>query len=115
MTLALQLLRRERVSHVERPYEIDPEAEGYGLDAAEKLNVEAARVFKTLVCQAEGAGLLMVLVPAASRVDFKKLARHLGAKKADMAEPAAAERATGYVVGGISPLGARKRLPVVAD
>lgn len=116
MTPALQLLQREKVPHTERPYQLSLDADAFGLEAAEKLGVEPERVFKTLVCQGEGVGLFLVLMPSALRIDFKKLARVLGTKKQpDMADAGVAERATGYVVGGISPLGGRKKLPVIAE
>src|SRR5262245_11035098 len=103
MTPAIRLLRREGVAFTQHPYEHDPETESFGEEAAARLGVPPERLFKTLVCQ--GDELVMVLVPAAARLDLKALARALGVKKADLADPAAAERATGYVVGGISPLG----------
>lgn len=115
MTPAIRLLQREQVPFTEHPYAHDADAESYGEEAAEKLGIDAGRVFKTLVCQAEGVGLVMVLVPSSGRLDLKALARALGVKKIDLADPLVAERTTGYVVGGISPLGGRKRLPVVID
>lgn len=115
MTPAVRLLRQEGVPHVERPYDYDPDADAIGVAAAELLGVEPGRVFKTLVCQGDDRELVFVLLPAPERIDFKKLARVLGVRKAGMAEPAVAERATGYVVGGISPLGGRRRLRVLAD
>ena len=115
MTPAIRLLQREQVAFKQHPYEHDPDAESFGVEAATKLGVEPARVFKTLVCQADELGLLMVLVPAEARLDLKKLARALGVKKADLADPVQAERTTGYVLGGISPLGGRKALPTWLD
>jgi len=114
MTPAVRLLRQEGVPHVERPYDYDPDADAIGVAAAEVLGVEPGRVFKTLVCQGDGE-LVLILLPAPDRIDFKKLARALGVRKAGMAEPAVAERATGYVVGGISPLGGRRRLRILAE
>ncbi len=90
-------------------------AESYGMEAAAALGVEPARVFKTLVANVEGQGLAVAVVPVDARLDLKALAAALGAKRAALAEPRAAERATGYVVGGISPLGQRRRLPMVID
>jgi Cys-tRNA(Pro)/Cys-tRNA(Cys) deacylase len=115
MTPAIRLLQRERVAFTEHPYEHRPDADSYGEEAAARLGIDPGRVYKTLVCQAEGVGLLLVLVPAAARLDVKKLARALGVKKAALAEPGVAERATGYVIGGISPLGGRKPLPMLID
>jgi Cys-tRNA(Pro)/Cys-tRNA(Cys) deacylase len=86
----------------------------YGPEAAEALGVEPARVFKTLVAEVDGV-LTVAIVPVAAKLDLKALATAVGGKRAKMAEVAAAERATGYVAGGISPLGQRKRLPTVLD
>src|SRR5262245_35761534 len=98
MTPAIRLLEREGVAFTQHPYDHDPAAESYGEEAADKLGVPAERVFKTLVCQAEGE-LVLVLVPSSGRLWLKALARALGARKADMADPGIAERTTGYVVG----------------
>jgi Cys-tRNA(Pro)/Cys-tRNA(Cys) deacylase len=86
----------------------------YGPEAAEALGIEPARVFKTLVADVDGA-LTVAIVPVDAKLDLKALAAAVGGKRAKMAEFAAAERATGYVAGGISPLGQRKRLPTVLD
>jgi Cys-tRNA(Pro)/Cys-tRNA(Cys) deacylase len=91
-------------------------AGAFGEEAAAKLGVEPERVFKTLVCHAEGVGLLLALVPANARLDLKALTKTLGLKKrVELADPGLAERTTGYVVGGISPLGGRKALPAWID
>jgi Cys-tRNA(Pro)/Cys-tRNA(Cys) deacylase len=86
----------------------------YGPEAAEVLGLDPARVFKTLVADVDGA-LTVGVVPVSAMLDLKALAAAVGGKRAKMAEVAAAERATGYVAGGISPLGQRKRLPTVLD
>ena len=86
----------------------------YGPEAARRPGLEPARVFKTLVAEVDGA-LTVAIVPVAAKLDLKALAAAVGGKRAKMAEVAAAERATGYVAGGISPLGQRKRLPTVLD
>jgi Cys-tRNA(Pro)/Cys-tRNA(Cys) deacylase len=101
-------------------YEHDPSAPSYGGEAAAVLGVDPARVHKTLVATAFDASaaagrLVVAVVPVAGQLDLKALATACGARRAAMAEAAAAERATGYVVGGISPLGHRRRLPVVVD
>jgi len=103
------------VEHVVLEYEHDPDAEAYGEEAARALELEPACVFKTLMARADGVGLAVALVPVALRLDLKSFAAALGAKRAAMAEAAEAERATGYVVGGISPLGQKRRLPTVID
>ncbi|MFG3286448.1 Cys-tRNA(Pro) deacylase [Streptomyces sp. NPDC048111] len=95
-------------------YEHDPAAASYGEEAAQALGVSAERVFKTLVADVDGE-LTVAVVPVAGSLDLKALASAVGGKRAAMADPAAAERTTGYVRGGISPLGQRKRLRTVLD
>ncbi|NLU67601.1 Cys-tRNA(Pro) deacylase [Streptomyces sp. HNM0574] len=95
-------------------YEHDPAAPSYGEEAAEALGVDPGQVFKTLVADVDGA-LTVAVVPVSCSLDLKALAAAAGGKKATMADPAAAERTTGYVRGGISPLGQRKPLPTVLD
>ncbi|MFC7733175.1 Cys-tRNA(Pro) deacylase [Actinomadura keratinilytica] len=95
-------------------YEADPAADGYGRAAADALGVPHERLFKTLVAEVDGRPTVAV-VPVSATLDLKALAAAVGGKKARMADPADAERATGYVVGGISPLGQRRRLPTVVD
>lgn len=113
-TPAVQALERAGVPHVVRPYEHDPRAASYGREAAEALGTDPARVFKTLVADADRS-LVVGVIPVAARLDLKALAAAVGARKATMADPQVAERATGYVVGGISPLGQRRSLPTVVD
>ena len=97
-----------------RAYEHDPRAESYGLEAAEALGVDPARVFKTLLASLDGS-LVVGIVPVTGELDLKALASALGGSKAVMAEVAAAERATGYVAGGISPVGQKRRHRTVLD
>ena len=96
-------------------YEHDPRAPAYGLEAAERLGLDPARVLKTLVAELDGKDLLVALVPSARELNLKALAAAAGGKRTGLADPRAAERATGYVVGGISPLGQRRRLPTFVD
>ena len=96
-------------------YEHDPRAPSYGQEAADALGVDPTRVLKTLVGRTDGGELVCAVVPVTAQLDPKALARAVGAKKVAMAETGEAERATGYVVGGISPLGQRRRLPTVVD
>jgi Cys-tRNA(Pro)/Cys-tRNA(Cys) deacylase len=100
------------VAYTVHVYRHDPGASSYGLEAAAALGVPADRVFKTLVAAVDGR-LTVAVVPVSATVDLKALAAAAGGKRAALADPAAAERATGYVVGGISPFGQRRRLPVV--
>ncbi|MGK3104290.1 Cys-tRNA(Pro) deacylase [Streptomyces sp. WAC05858] len=95
-------------------YEHDPAAPSYGEEAAQALGVEPGRVFKTLVASVDDR-LTVAIVPVSATLDLKALASAVGGKRATMADPAAAERTTGYVRGGISPLGQRKRLPTALD
>ena len=113
-TPATALVAKAKVEHRIHEYRHDPAAPSYGEEAAEQLGVDPAGVFKTLVAEVDGR-LTVAVVPVAARLDLKALAAAAGGRKAVMAEPAAAERATGYVVGGISPLGHRRRLPVLLD
>lgn len=113
-TPATALLVKARIAHTVHSYEHDPRHESYGLEAADALHVTPSRVFKTLIAEVDGT-LAVGVVPVTAQLDLKALAAALGGKKARMAEVSAAERATGYVAGGISPLGQKKRLPTVLD
>lgn len=115
MTPALDLLKKARAEHRIHSYEHDPKAASYGLEAAEKLNLEPARVFKTLLASTEKGELLVAVVPVVGSLDLKALAHAAGAKKCEMADPMAAQRSTGYLVGGISSLGQKKRLRTFID
>ncbi len=118
MTPAITAAKRAGVRHSVHRYDHDPGAESYGMEAADKLHLDPARVFKTLVAAVTGAGgdgFAVALVPVAHSLDLKRLASALGAKKAEMAAVADAERITGYQVGGISPLGQKRRLKTVID
>jgi Cys-tRNA(Pro)/Cys-tRNA(Cys) deacylase len=113
-TPATALLKKQKVTHRVHEYRHDPRAESYGTEAVAALGIQPERVFKTLVAEVDGA-LVVGVVPVTGSLDLKALAAAVGGKRAAMADPVAAERATGYVRGGISPLGQRKRLPVVLD
>ncbi|GAA2963462.1 Cys-tRNA(Pro) deacylase [Actinokineospora diospyrosa] len=112
-TPATALLVKRKVEHKVHSYEHDPRA-SFGLEAAAALGVEPSRVFKTLLAEVDGV-LTVGVVPVDAQLDLKALAAAVGGKKAKMAEVAVAERTTGYVAGGISPLGQRKRLRTVLD
>ncbi|HEX6969002.1 MAG TPA: Cys-tRNA(Pro) deacylase [Micromonosporaceae bacterium] len=119
-TPATALLIRRRIPHTVHPYDPPTGAATYGagvkygLEAATALGLPPQRVFKTLVTEVDGR-LVVAVVPVAGELDLKALAAAVGGKRATLAEPATAERVTGYVRGGISPLGQRKRLPTVID
>jgi Cys-tRNA(Pro)/Cys-tRNA(Cys) deacylase len=119
-TRAVDTARRAGIAHVVHEYAHDDRASlraggrGYALEAVDAMGVDAARVFKTIVVDVDGR-LGLAVVPADAEVDLKAAADALGGRRASIAEPAAAERATGYVLGGISPLGIRRPLPVALD
>ncbi|MGW9629233.1 Cys-tRNA(Pro) deacylase [Agromyces sp. NPDC055520] len=113
-TPATVALARAGVAFTVLSYDHDPRAAAYGLEAAEKLGLDPDRVFKTLLASVDGA-LAVGIVPVAMQLDLKALAAALGGKRAEMADPATAERKTGYVVGGISPIGQKTALPTVLD
>ena len=115
MTPAVTAAKRARIEFRLLEYRHDPGAASYGLEAADALGLDPASVFKTLLAESDGGAMVVALVPVACTLDLKALASAIGAKRAAMADPAAAERATGYVVGGISPLGQRRRLATVLD
>lgn len=115
MTPAVEAVRAAGVTFEVLEYTHDPGAEAYGVEAAEALRLDPAVVFKTLVAKLDGKTLAVGIVPVAARLDLKALAAALGARRAEMASPAEAERATGYVLGGISPLGQKRPLPSVLD
>ena len=111
MTPAVTAAKRAGIEFEVLEYDAGDPSEPYGVGAARALGIEPERVFKTLVADLSGRSLAVAIIPVAERLDLKALAAALGAKRATMAEPAAAERATGYVLGGISPLGQRRPLP----
>jgi Cys-tRNA(Pro)/Cys-tRNA(Cys) deacylase len=113
-TPATVALSRAGIAFSEHPYEHDPAAASYGLEAAEVLGLPAAQVFKTLLVAVDGS-LVVGIVPVTGQLDLKAVAAAVGGKKASMADPADAERATGYVVGGISPIGQKRRHRTVLD
>jgi Cys-tRNA(Pro)/Cys-tRNA(Cys) deacylase len=113
-TPATVALSRAGIAYALHPYEHDPRADSYGLEAAAALGVPPERVFKTLMASLDGT-LVVGVVPVAGQLDLKALARALGGSRATMADVAAAERATGYVAGGISPVGQKKAHRTVLD
>jgi len=115
MTPAIELLKKSKVPHEVLSYHHDPKAASYGLEAVEKLGLAPATVFKTLLAASEKQELLVAIVPVAGTLDLKALAQAAGVKKLEMAKPDQAQRSTGYLVGGISPLGQKKRLRTFID
>ena len=114
MTPAVIALTKAGIAHTLHEYDHDPRATSYGLEAAEVLALDPDQVFKTLLADLDGS-LVVAVVPVSTRLDLKALARALGGSKASMADPRAAERATGYVTGGISPVGQKKAHRTVVD
>jgi Cys-tRNA(Pro)/Cys-tRNA(Cys) deacylase len=113
-TPATKLLTSAGVKFTEHEYSHDPNSTSFGLEAAEKLGVDPQRVFKTLIANVDET-FAVAIVPVSQQVSLKSLSRTLGAKRATMADPAHAARLTGYVVGGISPLGQKRLLTTVID
>lgn len=113
-TPAIATLDRQRVTYTLHPYQVPADAPDYGRAVADALGLDPAQVFKTLIAEVDGA-LAVAVVPVTGELDPKALAAALGGKRAALADRAAAERATGYVRGGISPFGQRRRLPAVVD
>jgi Cys-tRNA(Pro)/Cys-tRNA(Cys) deacylase len=113
-TRATEQLARLGIQHLLHRYSHDPRRASYGQEASEALGVPPDRVFKTLVADVDGQ-LTVAVVPVAASLDLKALAAAVGGKKAAMADPARAEKASGYVTGGIAPVGLRRPLPVVVD
>ena len=114
-TTATIALERAKIPFALHEYAHDPRADSFGLEASAALGVPPERLFKTLVATVDGGALAVGVVPVNRQLDLKALAAAVGGKKAIMAEAAVAERATGYVVGGISPVGQKRRLPIVID
>lgn len=115
MTPAVLLLKKLKVPHQVLEYQHDPQAESYGLEAATKLGLAPAHVFKTLVAALDGKELVTAIVPVDQLLNMKQLAKAAGAKKAAMAAAADVERSSGYVLGGVSPLGQKKLLRTFID
>lgn len=110
MTPAIELARRANIAHRIHEYRHDPGAASYGLEAVEKLGLNPEQVFKTLVAELADGELVVAIVPVAEKLNMKALAKAAGAKKAAMAGAQAVARSSGYVLGGVSPLGQKKAL-----
>ncbi len=117
MTPAIKLLQKQKIEFTPREYSCDEESSGYGMQAVDALGQDPQRVFKTLLACIDGNDRkpVVALISVADLLDLKKLASHFKGRKATMAEPAIAERVTGYVVGGISPLGQKQLLKTCID
>lgn len=115
MTPAILLAQKSNIKYKVHDYEHDPKSSSYGLEAAQKLNVDENRVFKTLVVKLDTGNLAVAVIPVSSQLSMKQVAKALASKKADMADAAEVQRSTGYVLGGVSPLGQKKALATVID
>lgn len=115
MTPGIVAAERKKIAHKVHKYTHDKQAASYGLEAAEKLSLEPEQVFKTLVAELDTGALVVAVVPVTHQLNLKQLAKAAGAKKAQMGNPQKVERTTGYVLGGVSPLGQKKALPTFID
>jgi Cys-tRNA(Pro)/Cys-tRNA(Cys) deacylase len=113
MTPAINTAKKAKINFSIHEYNHDPQSNSYGEEAAEKLGLEQGRVFKTLVVSNENDRLCVAIVPVSSLLNFKLLAKAIGSKKAGMADKKRVEKITGYVLGGVSPLGQKKKLPTI--
>lgn len=118
-TPATKLLQQAEIAHVVHRYQHDPRSDSYGTEAVDALTadlgIEALQVFKTLVVELSGGSLAVAVLPVPAKLSLKAAAAALGASRATMADPAKAQRSSGYVTGGISPLGQRRKLATVID
>jgi Cys-tRNA(Pro)/Cys-tRNA(Cys) deacylase len=115
MTPAINQAKKNKILHTVHEYSHDESSESYGLEAAEKMGVPVERVFKTLVVALDSKELAVGVIPVSSMLSMKLIAKAAGAKKAAMADKSDVERSTGYVLGGVSPLGQKKRLKTIID
>jgi len=115
MTPAVNEAKKAKIEHKIHDYHHDPLGESYGREAANKLGIDEGRIFKTLVVSIGGNELAVGVVPVSSMLNMKLIAKVLGSKKASMAKASDVERTTGYVLGGVSPLGQKKKLKTIVD
>jgi len=115
MTPAINQAKKNKIVHTVHEYSHDESSESYGLEAAEKMGVPEERVFKTLVVTLDNKELAVGIIPVSSMLSMKLISKAAGAKKTTMADKSDVERSTGYVLGGVSPLGQKKRLKTIID
>ena len=115
MTPAINIAKQAKISYTIHEYNHDASSDSYGLEAAKKLDVSESRVFKTLVACVDEHTLVVGVIPVSTMLSMKQIAKAAGAKKAKMADQAAVERSSGYILGGVSPLGQKKRLKTFID
>ena len=115
MTPGINAAKKAKIFYRVHEYSHDPKSDSYGAEAAEKMEVAEERIFKTLVVQVGPKDLIVGVIPVASSLHMKRIAKAVGAKKAGMADPADVEKSTGYVLGGVSPLGQKRKLATLID
>lgn len=115
MTPAINIAKKAKIAYTLHSYMHDPASPSYGEEASEKLGIPADRVFKTLIAQIDGRELAVAVIPVSSMLSMKQIAKAVGGKKAEMAKGADVERSSGYILGGVSPLGQKKRLKTFID
>lgn len=115
MTPAINAVKKNKISFKTHEYCHDESIDSYGLEAAQKMGVSEQKVFKTLVVTLDNTELAVGVIPVSSMLSMKLIAKAMGAKKASMADKSEVERATGYVLGGVSPIGQKKRLKTIID
>lgn len=115
MTPAVNIAKKAKIAYTLHSYTHDPASASYGEEASEKLGIPADRVFKTLVAQIDGRELVVAVIPVAAMLSMKQIAKAAGGKKAEMAKGTDVERSSGYILGGVSPLGQKKRLRTYID
>lgn len=115
MTPGIDVAKKANIEYCIHEYNHDPKSRGYGIEAAEKLRVTPDRVFKTLIVSIDGKDLAVAIIPVDSTLSMKRIARAVGGKKAVMADAEVVQRSTGYVLGGVSPLGQKRSLETVID
>jgi len=115
MTPAINAARKAKIEYTVHEYDHDSSSASYGLEAAHKLGIPEEKVFKTLVVSDGGKDLFVGIVPVSTQLNLKSMAKALGAKKVSMADAKKVESTTGYVLGGVSPIGQKKRLKTVID
>ena len=115
MTPAVNAAKKLKITFTLHKYKHDPGHGPYGIEAAEKLGIDPSRVYKTLVVQLDNSELAVVIIPVENKLNLKNFARHCNAKKAEMAEGGIVTKSTGYVLGGVSPMGQKKRLQTYLD
>lgn len=115
MTPAVNIAKKAKIAYTLHSYTHDPASASYGEEASEKLGIPADRVFKTLVAQIDGRELVVAVIPVAAMLSMKQIAKAAGGKKAEMAKGTDIERSSGYILGGVSPLGQKKRLRTYID